>query len=264
MAMRPVSKDCPVGWCENIPDMFASAEEARNSMDYLWSSTTTWFQQLVPSRESVEQIRLTKKTLSARFRRWTKAVDGLLAHRSESIPPKTMKGITCLRITQRLAEISLELSVSVNPFLETVWDGFLDDHKDIVRLAQSVLGPPPDVPESAKMRCEFSLDMNLVAPLYAVAVRCREPDTRRQAISLLHQVPRVEGIWSSLIAARVAERMMTLEEAGLEQIRHSSDVPAEARIAVRTSTLDASEKSLTVYYARQGFPDECVSEVFPW
>ncbi len=60
----------------------------------------------------------------------------------------------------------------------------------------------------------FSLSLGLITPLYMTVVRCRDPTIRRRALHLLHTCNRKEGIWDSRLAARVAERIVDLEEAG--------------------------------------------------
>ena len=59
--------------------------------------------------------------------------------------------------------------------------------------------------------------MGVVPPLYFVALKCREPVVRRRAISLIKKAPERESIWKSLPTARIAERVLQLEETGLAQ-----------------------------------------------
>jgi hypothetical protein len=61
----------------------------------------------------------------------------------------------------------------------------------------------------------FNLDIALVVPLYFVAGKCRDARLRRKAIELLRRSERQEGVSNSLMAARVAERLVEMEEEGL-------------------------------------------------
>ena len=265
MPVRQGSKGWPAGWCDEIPAVFTSLDEARNSMDYLWSSTTTWFQQLEAAMSTVEERRVSKNGLCKRYHAWSIALDAFLALKGpELIGSIAKKGITCLRILQRVAEMLLEKFMMENPIAETTWDFFLDDHKEILRLTESVIEPPPCVTDSPMIQPDFSLDMTLVAPLWVVAAKCRDPQTRRRAISLLYSVPRIEGIWSSVVAAQVAQRIMELEENGLEQITKPSDVPGEARIAVLSVTFDPDKRSMVLCLAYSNSMDHRMQEVFEW
>lgn len=263
MFVRQGSKGWPAGWCEDIPKVFSSLEEARNSLDYLWCVTTTWFEEFEASKGNLEGRHGSREALCKRYHEWTMALNGFLGG-SKPIGFMAAKGVTCLRIIQRTAEILLGKFAAEAPFAEITWDRFLDDHREVLRLAESVLEPCPSIPNSARMQPDFSLDMSLVAPLYLIASRCRDPETRRRAISLLYSLQRVEGIWSSVVAARVAERFLALEEAGLGYITQPSDVPEETRIALLSATFVAATRSLTICYARQGSINDCTQEVFEW
>jgi hypothetical protein len=72
---------------------------------------------------------------------------------------------------------------------------------------------PPTV-----LKPTFSLSLGLVAPLYITVSRCRDPVIRRRALHLLYTCNRKEGIWDSRLAARVAERIVEVEEAGATSI----------------------------------------------
>lgn len=68
---------------------------------------------------------------------------------------------------------------------------------------------PPTV-----LKPTFSLSLGLVVPLYIIVTRCRDPTIRRRALHLLYTCNRKEGIWDSRLAARVAQRIVEVEEAG--------------------------------------------------
>lgn len=263
MLVHQGSQGWPAGWCEDIPKVFTSLEEARNSLDYLWCVTTTWFEEFEASKGSPNKRHDSKEALCKRYHEWAMALDDYLLT-SKRIGLMATKGVTCLRIIQRMAEMLLERFVTQDPFAEITWDQFLDDHKEVLRLAESVLDSHPSIPNSTRTQPDFSLDMTLVAPLYVVASKCRDPETRRRAVSLLYRLQRVEGIWSSVVAARVAERLMALEEAGLGQITQLSDVPEENRIALLSATFDVSRRSLMICYARQDSIDDRTQELFEW
>jgi hypothetical protein len=67
----------------------------------------------------------------------------------------------------------------------------------------TVLAPP-----------SFSSGSGMLASLWLVTSRTRDPVLRRRAIGMLLYYPRREGAWDSVLAARLAWEIMLLEEAG--------------------------------------------------
>ncbi|OAP61069.1 hypothetical protein AYL99_03270 [Fonsecaea erecta] len=58
-------------------------------------------------------------------------------------------------------------------------------------------------------------DMGLMAPLFYVAVKCRVRCLRLQAIRLIAEIPRKEGIWDATLVARIAAQVVAVEEANV-------------------------------------------------
>ena len=84
--------------------------------------------------------------------------------------------------------------------------------------------------------------------------KCRHPVVRRKAISLLYAAPRQEGVWDSILTARVAERLIGIEEAGLGTVTTCEDVPDWARISDVSVEFDLQGRLGTVKYSRQRSP----------
>jgi hypothetical protein len=72
-----------------------------------------------------------------------------------------------------------------------------------------ITSKPPTI-----LKPTFSLSLGLISPLYITIARCRDPIIRRRALHLLYTCNRKEGIWDSRLAARVAQRILEVEEAG--------------------------------------------------
>ena len=66
-------------------------------------------------------------------------------------------------------------------------------------------------------------DMGPVAPLYYVALHCRVCRLRLQAIRLLEEMPRKEGIYDAILVANIARKVMDLEWEGSPDIDVSND-----------------------------------------
>jgi hypothetical protein len=80
----------------------------------------------------------------------------------------------------------------------------------ISRTIRPNIAPKPP----AVLKPTFSLSLGLITPLYITVSRCRDPTIRRRALHLLYTCNRREGIWDSQLAARVAQRIVEVEEAG--------------------------------------------------
>ena len=93
-------------------------------------------------------------------------------------------------------------------------------------------------------KCPLSLDVGICVPLYLIGNKCRDPALRRRIIAVLDARQRKEGIWESAGAARVIERLMTIEERNTRRLRaevtggspadvvitRAEDIPEEARV----------------------------------
>jgi len=89
---------------------------------------------------------------------------------------------------------------------ESLYDAFEGTFGEIVQICEEILMQDASASESA-----FTLERGLIHPLYWTASKCRNPSLRRRALELLRRCPR-EGVWIAEIQARVAERVIEIEE----------------------------------------------------
>lgn len=100
-------------------------------------------------------------------------------------------------------------SVPHPSLLKKRWEAHTGEFAAIVTLARGIMEADNDTGEVGMGR--VSLDTGVLGPLYLVALRCRDPVVRREAIALLGREGRKEGLWDSTLLARVAERVMGIE-----------------------------------------------------
>ncbi|KAF7561658.1 hypothetical protein G7046_g2480 [Stylonectria norvegica] len=93
----------------------------------------------------------------------------------------------------------------------------------------------------------FHLELGAVPVLFIIISQCRHPVVRRQAIDLLKRSQVQEGVWSSELTGKVAQRVLDLEEAGIT-VRQPSDIPAERRISSVAVHLEEGHRRATVMY----------------
>ncbi|TIA11212.1 hypothetical protein D6C80_07641 [Aureobasidium pullulans] len=97
----------------------------------------------------------------------------------------------------------------------------------------------------------FSLDFGIIGPLGILTSRCRDPSLRRKAIHLLRIYNRQEGMWHSSLTANVAERLVKIEEAGLVEVEHCTDIPLAARVSEVRLHHDLDQQQVMLCYSRQ-------------
>lgn len=101
---------------------------------------------------------------------------------------------------------SLLLATTFGNGRESVFDNHLDDFKTIVELSA------PLVPHFQSMSSGFTLDIGIVPTLYYTVTKCRDPETRHQALALLSSLSHREGSWDAQASARDAKKILEMEE----------------------------------------------------
>jgi hypothetical protein len=96
---------------------------------------------------------------------------------------------------------------------ETAWDAYKDQFEDIVRLSGILVASSVRFPDELSKR--FSFEMGIIPPLHFVAWKCRWPYIRRKALALLWASPRRECLFESHRSFLCFQRVMEVEEEGL-------------------------------------------------
>ena len=129
--------------------------------------------------------------------------------------------------------------------LETSWDAKIASFGRLVDLVASLL--------RQTAHGVFSLELGICVPLFVVAQKCRQPGIRRRAIALLLESDRKEGLWETVAAARVGERVMEVEEEGARRllgeghvVREAEDVPEAVRVVNIFSKAKLNERRVRI------------------
>ncbi|KAI9662272.1 MAG: hypothetical protein M1821_008439 [Bathelium mastoideum] len=138
-----------------------------------------------------------------------------------------------MRLFHRCAWIWL--SCCTDP-LEMEYDKHLAGFQELVSLGE-VLAANSSAP-STSTELDFTYDMEFIAPVFFVVIRCRDPLIRRQAMSLLANRRRREGLWDSERCVVVGERVIALEEAGLCGSITRRFPPAKYRVHDATNEIE--------------------------
>lgn len=136
------------------------------------------------------------------------------------------------------------------------WDNPTGPAVDVLDLAESILdklNASKPFANSKQQRRLFTLELGTVSPLFMIARACRDPILRRRAIRLLRKVPVREGLWDSLTAADITERIMELEEDAVgHPVRVGADIPQWARIPVAHTVFNPSLRTVVIRFSRRG------------
>lgn len=184
---------------------FTSLEEAQRASDELWNYCLYTLQ---PSAASQHPSPHPSRTDLAHLQsRYTTALSTFL-HSHPTRTPRERKASALLRLHALVAALSLSpASVSLS---EEAWSAHTADFAAILSLARSIM---EDDSDTAGGVGRVGLDTGVLGPLYLVALRCREGVMRRGAVELLGRGGR-EGLWDSGLLARVAGRVVGIEEDG--------------------------------------------------
>ncbi|KAH8797619.1 hypothetical protein F5884DRAFT_687858 [Xylogone sp. PMI_703] len=251
-----------------VPAIFSALSKTRDSLVMQWhvtsySTSDIWDPTSEKLPAAPQAGAWQKKSISI-LARWSSAYDAYLNIRGDNLTEKRKKGTTALYILKELGSTSMMLSQTVVDD-EMNWDIFCDMFRKIVSLADDIV--ELDLKSTAD-RPTSCIDMTIVRPLFAVSCRCRDPIIRRRAISILRKCCRTEGIWVSFLASKVAQRVLDIEETGLQNVRSCEDVPGWARISNVTPVFGPFERMVTLTYSRAGsehdLTRQTIEEVIEW
>ena len=82
----------------------------------------------------------------------------------------------------------------------------------VVDKLEGIIGEETLVQADETSANAFSIGIGTIAPLFYVAIMCREPTIRRRATALLAKCPSQDGPWSARLAQIVSNAMIDYEE----------------------------------------------------
>ncbi|KAG8526874.1 uncharacterized protein KY384_008303 [Bacidia gigantensis] len=183
-----------------------------------------------------------------------------ITNMKNTLDARSMRGARLLQISHVFGLVSLLIQAPA--LVETNFDPYVSKFQRIIDLARLVLEPQKQEVTDKTFKIEFVLDMQLVAPLYAVAHRCRDPVIRREAVYLLKHRPWREGLWDSSLAAVTAEKIISLEEESLVSVTSCHDVPEWARIRNVDVEFDVEGRLGKIKYTRRRAEDNGTMEEY--
>lgn len=139
------------------------------------------------------------------------------AFEEDHAPPQSRSRIMTMHLQHFFSTFTLSTSRETE---EALTDRFSDEFARVLSIAEQYLrgvpelqddGPIRRTPAGPEKQRTFSLRLGILPAVNLICFKCRDPSTRRRAISLLHRADRREGLfWSGTMAAH-AEAIQALE-----------------------------------------------------
>lgn len=216
----------------------------------------------VPSAEIKLSLDLIRNFSVIKLRQWSSAFDNFLGNR-HNLKDTDQRAVQILRLHRVMMKLTLTVSY-VRLGDEMIWDEYSQDFKTLVSQAEEIIQSS----SADNKQPSFTLDTEVIMPLFFVAIKCRHSDLRWKAIALLRSTYRQEGIcWNSPITADVAERLVRIEEEGFDgALGATTSIPRLSRVLDVEVGLDAQEKRASLNYVklREDSGIERVNEWIEW
>ncbi|KAE9365402.1 hypothetical protein N431DRAFT_353356 [Stipitochalara longipes BDJ] len=137
--------------------------------------------------------------------RWESAFEPALMHSRSPKGEKDFVGASLLRIHALTLELAVRATKLENSGPQS-YDIFLPEYCEIVGLCRTVASHPRFVKS-------YVFDVGIVPILFLVIVQCRDKMVRQEAIAVLKAAsPRREGLWDSMMVAKIGEALMKAED----------------------------------------------------
>ena len=200
------------------------------------------------ARAGMDEMRTSLNT----YHIWSRAFSALLASDDGAMTAQERCAATILEMHSLSQFAALDKVYRYPDAIEDqiLWDEYDSVFEKVVSLAESLTNVTQSSSDMLrKKKASVALDLGVIEPLYDTARRCRDPGIRRRAIRVLGTNPCQQGLFDGVLAARVAERAMKIEEAGLVDIRTAADVSDQCRLSGVLATFRPGRQAV-VRYAR--------------
>ena len=239
----------PLGLSEVIPCEFHDVKAARDSLIHIMNLTMRFIRQVSTRRHAgclTYQDHTRRAELQQALSDWSTKLHSTMA----KLPASQMHVASAQVLRMHYLVTYIMLSKNAKRH-EAAADRLLPEFEKALDLATEL---NLRVQQQASMRTStFILDMEIVSPTYFIASKCRHPEVRRRAIALLKTMRRREGFFDSDLAAALATRLMSTEEAHLT-VFDGSEWPGEETRIHRTDIKAAFDadgtKYTTIFYLK--------------
>jgi hypothetical protein len=196
-----------------------------------------------PSSEPLGTVEIGPATSELRhlfsaFRQWAEAFEPL--SRTASCFPDRMPGVVLLKLYHLSGFLYLASGAGD---LEPYYMRYTRELTEIVAIGKSLCLDNISIPSGG-----FSLDNRVVLPLMCVGMTYKHRVLRREVIEIFSRLSRREGMWNTLMLAKVMEWMAEIEEEGLGDEEY---VPEDKATRLVQLEMDEGRKSALVGFSQR-------------
>ncbi|KAL3470795.1 hypothetical protein BJX99DRAFT_40454 [Aspergillus californicus] len=206
---------------------FTDFSQSRSLLDQLMTKSLLFIRSVGIMREErapdiQEEFELEQEEIRQDLLAWRYSLDLLVLKHGSKIIPADL----CASLLQRVYyHTALLWVLTVLSRDENLYDDFIPDFESVVSYSAEIIritsSPPPrKEPETSPIPTAtatipdpaFTLDGEIIGPLYYTACRCRHPAIRRRAIELMSGYPKREGMWDARLYYAVSKLVTDVEE----------------------------------------------------
>jgi hypothetical protein len=146
--------------------------------------------------------------LQTRLEAWRNQLDELCERLQAAGNSVKQDALNLLLVQYKVIYIWMRVCVTAG---ELATDSYHADFEEFLHYAEQLARPGAAMATPQPL----SFELQTLAPLYYVALKCRHLAMRRRALELLRLAPRREGLWNGHYAFVTAKRIIELEETQL-------------------------------------------------
>ncbi|MCJ1393620.1 hypothetical protein MMC18_006495 [Xylographa bjoerkii] len=174
---------------------------------------------------------------------WFAAFTALLKRENGNLKAGELFYSIQLHVLARTVSVMLATSLD---YEETTYDRFESVFSDLLTPISSLVVAETKIGK----RLNFSAQVPIDQPLYMIATKCRQPSIRREAVALLKQVKTRHGLWDALVMAKVAQRLVDIEEEGMTHVQSSVDILESKRAHCVSLIVERRQQRFQIRYRR--------------
>ena len=244
-----------------IPEQFHDLHEAKTTFDHVFSDLFLSVEERREHGDTEETGPLVAKFVGY-LDRWWASFQRLLSSMGPMKDDARCAALA-LHVHYHIARIELAVAPTNNQML---FDDHLDsfraivhftgEYLEVVKLSADARGTREEG-SMPKTTISFGLEPGVISALFWIALHCRDPHIRREAISQMHSAHRREGAYDSITAAKITSKMVDIEEGYMGSPPVTcEDVPVEARLIF----LSGNFHGIDPEQSRPRAPDEAILE----
>ena len=152
-----------------------------------------------------------QRTLQKRVDNWLQNYQDLCA-RLDDLPYSTHTNADPYLLIYH-SILKIWVATCTSPF-QTAFDLYMSDFEDILSNAKIALDGEHN--SHTAQPAPAGAELGIIPPLFFVAIKCRHPELRRRALSMLEEQPQ-HGLWGALSTVEAVRKAIELEEDGLDK-----------------------------------------------